>query len=150
MTHRPREAFSHDVALLFFAPQVLQKLLLYLLGVVTYVNYNCCLSNVEGLLDSYRKELVLKAERMHFLTQKFLTCAFSPGWFHLWVIAIYVEVVHFVDSFVFFVFVFCLQVALNDFVKRFVVLNCIYVLCDFGCVNDRLFEYVLLDVSEDL
>ena len=57
---------------------------------------------------------------------------------------------HLVDSFVFFVLVFCLQVVLNNFVKRLVMLNCINVLCDFRCVNDRLFEYVLLDVSEDL
>ena len=57
---------------------------------------------------------------------------------------------HLVDSFVFFVLVFCLQVVLNNFVKRLVVLNCIDALYNFRGVNDRLFEYVLLYVSEDL
>ena len=96
MAHRACEALTHYVALLLFPPQILQEFLFYLLGAIADVNCNRWLAQVDLLLDSDCKELVLNARNLQVTFHELLPGAFTYGTV-VDVVITRVEIVHLVN-----------------------------------------------------
>ena len=105
MAHRACETLAHDVALLLFAPQILQEFLFDLLSAIVDVNCNRWLAQVDLLFDTDCKELVLNARNLQVASHELLPRGFLHGTVVVRVVIARVEIVHLVNLLLSFVLV---------------------------------------------